>query len=127
MHALPTSPALPADCAAGASWGWLAGRFFSVCYFEPAAPGSSVTDESCRPVACRKDDDCPWAQFGSGTTFVCNDGVCQSDSTLGADVDECLWKLPRPSSCHCKVGASPGTFVCGSDGADGGVYTCAHP
>jgi hypothetical protein len=84
----------------------VSGHFFSVCYFEPLnASGFAILGESCRPIVCAKDDDCPWAAFGGGLVFHCERGLCQSQDRLDAnDVFElCLAHEPRPTTCDPKT------------------------
>ncbi len=132
------SPPLPADCPAGSVWGWLGGRFFWVCYFEPdtISSGYLIFGESCRPIVCKVDDDCPWAQFGSGLTYVCKNGLCESQADMtNAEVEQlCLSNDPRPSTCdQTAVRATPEVqqilselaVSCPSGMADGGA--CVVP
>jgi hypothetical protein len=102
---IATQSPLPTDCPVGAGWGWIAGRFFSLCYFEPDSSGNggfTIFDESCRPVVCNADDDCPYAAFGDNIVYGCHHGLCESQEALfQPDVEMlCLAGTTRPATCN---------------------------
>jgi hypothetical protein len=105
-----TTPALPDDCAPGSDYGWVVDHLFSVCYFEPFGVGLRIIGESCRPIVCATDNDCPWAAFGGGITFECKRGLCQSKEAMSdrETLSLCLAKEPRPPTCNdSKIRAMP--------------------
>ncbi len=104
FESVATTPQLPADCPIGSVWGWVAGRFFDVCYFEPDSSGNGgfvIFNESCRPVVCHVDDDCPFAAFGNDIVYACRNGLCESQEALFSNdaVVMCLSSTSRPATC----------------------------